>query len=66
MYKTFNHGLAPREKKDKGYMLSFNYNRNRETGVQVIRTGEMMMADAVVWEEGLCRCIPGQTRYHVM
>ena len=34
--------------KDKGYMLSFNFNKNKKTGVNEIRIGDKMVVEAVV------------------
>lgn len=34
--------------KDKGYMLSFNFNKNKETGVNEIRIGNKVVVEAVV------------------
>ena len=34
--------------KDKGYMLSFNFNKNKKTGVDVIRAGGKTIVEAVV------------------
>ena len=34
--------------KDKGYMLSFNFNRNKKTGVKEIRIGSKTIVEAVV------------------
>lgn len=34
--------------KDKGYMLSFNFNKNKETGVKEIQIGNKILVEAVV------------------
>ncbi len=34
--------------KDKGYMLSFNFNRNKEMGVKKIQVGDKVIVEAVV------------------
>lgn len=34
--------------KDKGYMLSFNFNKNKKTGVNEIRVGDKTVVEAVV------------------
>ena len=34
--------------KDKGYLLSFNFNQKKEIGVKEIRVGEKMIVEAVV------------------
>ena len=34
--------------KDKGYMLSFNFNKNKETGVKEIQIGTKTIVEAVV------------------
>jgi len=34
--------------KDKGYLVSFNFNQKKETGVKEIRIGEKMIVEAVV------------------
>lgn len=34
--------------KDKGYMLSFNFNINKKTGVKEIQIGSKMIVEAVV------------------
>lgn len=34
--------------KDKGYQLSFNFNRNKKTGVNEIRIGDKVIVEAVV------------------
>lgn len=34
--------------KDKGYMLSFNFNKNKETGVKEIQIGSKVVVEAVV------------------
>lgn len=34
--------------KDKGYMLSFNFNKNKETGVREIQIGDKVIVEAVV------------------
>lgn len=34
--------------KDKGYLLSFNFNRNKKTGVSEIRIGDKVIVEAVV------------------
>ncbi len=34
--------------KDKGYMLSFNFNRNKEIGVKEIKLGNKTIVEAVV------------------
>ncbi len=33
---------------DKGYLLSFNFNRKKETGVKEILVGEKVIVEAVV------------------
>ncbi|MCM1267892.1 MAG: hypothetical protein NC302_08310 [Bacteroidales bacterium] len=35
-------------RKDKGYMLSFNFNKKKETGVKQIRVGGKLIVEAVV------------------
>ncbi len=35
-------------RKDRGYMLSFNFNRNKKTGLREIRTGGKTIVEAVV------------------
>ncbi len=32
----------------KGYMLSFNFNKNKQTGVKNIRLGDRILVEAVV------------------
>ena len=34
--------------KDKGYMLSFNFNKNKEVGVRKIKAGDKVIVEAVV------------------
>lgn len=34
--------------KDKGYMISFNFNKNKKTGIQEIRFGYKIIVEAVV------------------
>lgn len=34
--------------KDKGYMLSFNFNKNKEVGVKEVKVGNKMIVEAVV------------------
>ncbi|MCM1123830.1 MAG: hypothetical protein NC416_14700 [Eubacterium sp.] len=34
--------------KDKGYMLSFNFNKKKEAGVKSIRVGGKLIVEAVV------------------
>ena len=34
--------------KDKGYMISFNFNKNKKTGIQEIRFGDKIIVEAVV------------------
>jgi hypothetical protein len=34
--------------KDKGYMLSFNFNKNKKSGVSEIRAGGKTIIEAVV------------------
>ena len=34
--------------KDKGYLLSFNFNKKKETGVKTITLGEKIIVEAVV------------------
>ena len=34
--------------KDKGYMLSFNFNKNKEVGVKEINVGDKVIVEAVV------------------
>ena len=34
--------------KDKGYLVSFNFNQKKETGVKEIRVGEKTIVEAVV------------------
>ena len=34
--------------KDKGYMISFNFNRNKKTGIQEIIVGTKTIVEAVV------------------
>lgn len=34
--------------KDKGYMLSFNFNKNKKTGVREINMGSRTIVEAVV------------------
>ncbi|MEZ3479698.1 MAG: 9-O-acetyl-N-acetylneuraminate esterase, partial [Lachnospiraceae bacterium] len=34
--------------KDKGYLLSFNFNRNKEIGVKEIKLGNKTIVEAVV------------------
>lgn len=33
---------------EKGYMLSFNFNKKKETGIKIIRLGERTIVEAVV------------------
>ena len=33
---------------DKGYLLSFNFNRKKETGVKVVRVNGKVIVEAVV------------------
>jgi hypothetical protein len=33
---------------DKGYMLSFNFNKNKEIGIKEITIGEKILVEAVV------------------
>ena len=35
-------------RKDRGYMLSFNFNRNKKTGLREVRTGGKTTVEAVV------------------
>ena len=35
-------------RKDKGYMISFNFNKNKETGVKEIKIGDKTIVEAVV------------------
>ncbi len=34
--------------KDKGYLLSFNFNKNKRTGVRKIKAGSKTIIEAVV------------------
>ncbi len=34
--------------KDKGYLLSFNFNQKKEVGVKEIRVGDKVIVEAVV------------------
>ena len=34
--------------KDKGYLLSFNFNKNKETGVREVQIGSRTIVEAVV------------------
>lgn len=34
--------------KEKGYMISFNFNKNKKTGIQEISIGEKTIIEAVV------------------
>ena len=34
--------------KDKGYLISFNFNKNKVTGIRKIKTGNKMIIEAVV------------------
>ena len=34
--------------KDKGYMLSFNFNKNKETGVKEVKAGKKTIVEGVV------------------
>lgn len=35
-------------KQDKGYLLSFNFNKKKETGVKKLQIGEKLIIEAVV------------------
>ena len=35
--------------KNKGYMLSFNFNKHKKVGVQEIVIGDKILIEAVVW-----------------
>lgn len=35
-------------RKDKGHMISFNFNKNKETGVKEIQIGNKVVVEAVV------------------
>ena len=34
--------------KDKGYLLSFNFNKKKETGINTIEVGDKVIVEAVV------------------
>lgn len=35
----------------KGYMLSFNFNKNKQIGVKEVGLGDKVLVEAVVWAE---------------